>query len=90
MKWNWAKGVCWIAEYPEGCEVTGDCTGATIGWIFGAFPTLSTIFSFIALYNERFDGPAANRSMAEIIKKKIQEVATQALFYVDSFLMPYS
>jgi hypothetical protein len=89
---------CWIAEYPEGCEVTGDCTGATIGWIFGGLPTvymfLSIIINNLLIYC--FVRRTTRRTSRKSLRgrnhqqNRIQAVATQALLYVGTFLLAYS
>lgn len=89
---------CWVSEYPDGCDATDTCIGPTIAWIIGGAPNLImflsipinnfVIFQFVKRTTQRlqnFGGPAANRQH----NKKVNAVATQALFYVAAFFLSY-
>lgn len=88
---------CWIAEYPKDCEATGNCSGATIGWIYGGLPT---VFMFVSIlinniiiycYVRRTIKRSMNNSMRGVRRQqqRIQTVATQAFLYVGTFMIAY-
>lgn len=39
--------ICWIGEVPKGCYETGNCYGTMVAYIYGALPTVVTLFSVI-------------------------------------------
>jgi hypothetical protein len=38
---------CWIHEIPKGCYETEDCISIAIAYVYGAIPTIITLFSLI-------------------------------------------
>uniref|UniRef100_A0A7S1D3Y8 G-protein coupled receptors family 1 profile domain-containing protein n=1 Tax=Cyclophora tenuis TaxID=216820 RepID=A0A7S1D3Y8_CYCTE len=83
---------CWISDYPRGCEEDPnvDCTGQVFGWIFSGIPLLSTLafllISNILIYLKVREIVAKQRrfsvSMDDSIRRKKQDVGTQASLYV--------
>jgi hypothetical protein len=88
---------CWIAEYPQGCEVTDSCTGNSIGWMFGGLPVILiflaivinniVIFCFVKRTISR--GAATSLRGNQHQSRRINAVATQAMLYVVSFMVAY-
>lgn len=88
---------CFIAEYPDGCEINGGCTGAIIGWITSG--AAAVIFFFSILINNLIIYCHVRKTTNRTINKsfqgrapqhrRIQAVATQAFLYVATFLVAY-
>lgn len=89
---------CYIAEFPEGCEINGGCTGHIIGWIVSGVPVVILFTSILVnnaviyCYVRRTTHRTINKSMQGRVhqNRRIQAVATQALLYVGTFLLAYA